>query len=88
MIKCPVCKGFKEIGCLMHYATGEDKYGVIKCTTCAGLGLISYEHAERIRQGKAMREDRINRGLSLREEAKRIGVTPQNLSHLENGRVE
>jgi transcriptional regulator with XRE-family HTH domain len=36
--------------------------------------------------GDAMRADRIARGLTIRQEAERLGITPQELSRREQGR--
>lgn len=41
-------------------------------------------HAER-EAGRLMREEREKRGISLREFAKRLGVSPPHLSDMENG---
>ena len=39
-----------------------------------------------IQRGEAMRLDRVSRHVSLRDEAKRLNLTPMQLSNLENAR--
>jgi transcriptional regulator with XRE-family HTH domain len=48
--------------------------------------LISREHADRIIEGERRREDRKARLMTLRQEAEYLGISPQELSRIENGR--
>jgi hypothetical protein len=57
----------------------------LPCSTCAGTGEITAERAEAYRQGRELRNRRIAADRSLREEAKRLGVSPVALSRMERG---
>jgi ribosome-binding protein aMBF1 (putative translation factor) len=89
-MQCPECKGK---GCYHSQrfvnSTSGCRYeeGERECGTCKGTGSITDDHAERIKQGEARRRDRISRDMSLREEAKRLGIKPSELSDIERGRV-
>ena len=83
-IVCPECRGTKEVGVLV---CPGGIFKMIDCRMCNGSGEITPEHQARIEAGKKLRADRIARGLSLREEASRLGIDPIDLSHKENGRV-
>jgi DnaJ-class molecular chaperone len=84
---CPHCSGTGRS--LVHVNRGDQPHTWERqpCRTCAGHGLISREQADRIAEGERRREDRKARGLSLREEAARLGVKPWALSDIENGRT-
>jgi hypothetical protein len=60
---------------------------VLKCFRCGGSGNIPDEMGGWIKIGKQMRENRLKRDISLREEAKRLGILPSVLSQMENGRI-
>lgn len=61
------------------------------CDGCAGTGQVpagSQEHARRMRaEGERRRLDRVNRRVHLGEEARRLGITPLELSLMERGRM-
>lgn len=57
----------------------------IACFTCKGAGKITPEHMERIAAGQKMREERLARDESLMEAARRMGITPAELSRRERG---
>lgn len=56
------------------------------CLTCDGTGTVTAERAMRMNAGEQMRRDRVQRGVSRNEEARRLGITPIELSHREQGR--
>ena len=56
------------------------------CDRCGGSGTISPARATAMNAGEAMRRDRVQRGVSQRQEAERLGITPQELSRREQGR--
>jgi len=88
---CPTCDGEKIVFVFAdgHRADGSPIHdnGPRKCSTCAGTGEITDEHAERITEGQRMRLERIGNGLTLREAAHLAGTTPAKLSALEQGRI-
>lgn len=86
---CPYCNGqggSTGIGC----GPGGCKLISLVCGMCEGGKVQAAQlptMLEAIKRGQARRDDRVARGLSLREEAKRLGVTVLRLSDEERGRV-
>ena len=78
---CSSCKGKRVI----VITTGWRESKEITCYTCKGFGQITREHSDRIIKGEVIRSDRISRGLSLRQEAQRLGMKPIELARLERG---
>lgn len=89
---CPDCKGSKEIvAAHVTYANGRSGWGVpFPCHRCNGTGEVPEEMAEWMREGRAMRDARVNGKpyRSQRDEAKRRGMTAMQLSAMEMGRVK
>jgi predicted transcriptional regulator len=60
-----------------------------KCWLCRGEGQVTLERnkawLDAKERGKTMQEDRLKRGLTLGQEARRLGVKPSDISKLENG---
>lgn len=83
---CPTCNGTKES--LVFYS-GKTKHGFgpIACQTCDGEGTISEEKAGWIARGRELRAARVSTGKSVRDEAKRLGIAPVELSRRERGQV-
>ncbi len=84
---CPDCNGNRRTLAHVHRGDRPHTWEMLDCATCGGEGLVSREHLERIREGESRREGRKSRGLSLREEAARLGITPVALAAIENGRI-
>lgn len=88
MVICPHCSGERKVFAFMNngpdYRTHTS--GLIDCRTCLGAGKITQEHADRIAAGTSMRTQRVQRGESLRDAAKRLGITATELSAIEHGR--
>lgn len=83
-MKCPDCTiGKKSI--LAHGRLLD-----ITCPRCEGTQEVPSEMAEWINIGRAMRDERVNGGnyRTLREEAKRRGMTAQELSKMELGNIK
>jgi hypothetical protein len=91
-MKCPHCQGEGSgVAVFCGRQGGADGGSFchtrrLTCSTCEGRCEISEEHAERIAAGRRLREDRVARRMSQREEAERLGITPQELSRREQGR--
>lgn len=85
-IQCPACKGACHIRAFVEYANKSGEVGTVKCPTCKGDGWVTRQHYDRILAGEALRKARRERGLSLSEEAARLGISPVELSHRENGK--
>jgi hypothetical protein len=93
-VPCPDCGG---LGYTTTHVYGEHpaggRFGEWRredCPICAGHGTVARSLADLrlaiIAEGERRRADRKARGLSLREEAARLKMTPQALSDIENGR--
>lgn len=89
MAICPTCQGAKRIHA---FATSHDNNGRRHCTAgwyncfrCHGAGEITAEHAKRIDEGTQRRHERLASGLSLFDAAHEQGMSPAELSELENG---
>jgi DnaJ-class molecular chaperone len=89
MTTCPHCEGPKKVGAFVDGVRNGKRWGAfeqIPCFTCNGTGEVTPEHMARICEGKRRREDRKARGLSLRQESVRLGISMQELSEIERGR--
>jgi hypothetical protein len=84
-MRCPDCSGLKKRKVLLNFADKPCEWRELDCFTCNGTGEITEEHQRKIEIGKAMRRDRLNRGLSQSDEAKRRGMTGIAYSKLEHG---
>ena len=91
---CPHCRGAK--GQRVNVASGNaGMEGFIRpqrwrpCPTCGGHGeverSVASAYIRRKATGKAMKKGREARGLSLRQEAERLGVDPRVLALMEMG---
>jgi hypothetical protein len=84
---CPDCKGAKGS---TAYACPGFRPIHIPCELCDATGEVTPEHAESVTAlraaGNAIRQERIERGESMRDAAKRRGLTVVEYSRIENGR--
>lgn len=85
MRTCEDCGGRGEINyfCVLR-DDGSGGPDTLRCYRCGGTGKDSHPLEWR-KAGQMMRASRIARGLSLREEAKRLGVSVVELSEMERG---
>jgi len=81
-LPCPHCKGRGKLTVAMSQLV----IGLERCPVCEGHRHISREYARRICDGKAMKRERLERGLSIREAAEERGVSPVELSKMERGK--
>lgn len=85
-MKCTKCDGTGRI--FAHVHTRDPKthgFQYIGCFHCDGTGKISKQQAELIEVGEELRKDRQRRGLTLRQEAERLGISIVELSERERG---
>ena len=82
-ILCPECDGKKQRWC--HLNPGGWRW--VKCLFCDGLGTVNLATCTAWEDGRKMAADRKARGLTLREEASRLGIPPSELSDREWGRT-
>lgn len=82
---CPDCKGKKEIfgiGC------GENIHCrpmFLPCLRCNGIGKVPNEMKEWIKTGNKYRRIRLKKRITLRKQAKKLGILPSLLSRMEGG---
>ncbi len=83
-VECPTCRGHGE---LAGFACGPGAPGLtmIHCSICEGAGRVTRERATLLEEAARRRQDRVVRGVSLRDAAAALGITPQELSRLEHG---
>ncbi len=84
-IYCPSCNGRKKQRAHLNYGNGRGEWKDIDCFTCKGIGTVTPEHMALIRDGRKLRQDRISRGVTLRDEAAALGITAVELSRMERG---
>lgn len=89
---CDVCKGRGQNW--VHLNSKDPAvhgFRWITCRDCDGSGKMSPERLaarKRARKtGRALRVDRLARGLTLGQEARRLGIKPSELSARESGDV-
>ena len=88
-VKCPDCEGRKSFGVIIcGRPLGGCNTGFLACSLCKGTGEIPESQLSWVARGEAMRNDRLSRDMSGREEAKRLGISAAELSDMEMGRVE
>jgi hypothetical protein len=84
---CPDCKGKKTIFALVD----GPKYSgpaTLACLRCKGTGEINEDIERWIKIGGAHRTWRVAQWESLMDCATRLGMTPAELSAMENGRAD
>lgn len=85
MTKCPRCTGDGGYHAFVHRADGcSEEY--LTCDLCRGDGKISDEVVGWLKEGSDHRNERVARDESLRECARRLGVSPALISAMETGR--
>lgn len=88
----PECQHCLGKGKVTAFVDCEDKsqsgMRQITCLDCRGEGTVTIEYLERRAAGKALRDDRLLRNFSLRQEAHRRGMAVRDLSDLEHGRLQ
>jgi DnaJ-class molecular chaperone len=83
LVTCPDCQGSRQVEV---YACPGFRRALVDCTRCGTTGQVTAAEAERVAEGKRRAEDRKARGLSLWQEAERLGVTPMELGDIEHAR--
>lgn len=83
-MKCPYCMKPGEMHLVHIYGLG---YSYIPCQICRGTGVIDSEFGRRMKVGASLREVRLADYRSIREEAKRLNVTPSTLARVEAGKL-
>lgn len=94
-MNCEKCNGTGSAGVVHNnYGYNDDKcrcdgaWIAGRCHYCHGTGQVSDDTPAWIAAGKKMKADRLQRGETLYSEAKRLRVTPAQLSAMETGRAD
>ena len=85
-IVCPGCDGAKTLHGIACTIDRGCRPVEIACDFCKGEGQVSSEASERWQRGDALRKARVERGLTLSEQAAILGVAPKALNDVEFGR--
>jgi ribosome-binding protein aMBF1 (putative translation factor) len=57
----------------------------VTCELCGGQAFVDQATLDRYGEGQRLRTDRMRRGLSVRLEAERLGISPSQLTRIEAG---
>ena len=88
---CPDCGGAgKQLAMFPRYATGTPASArrssvELECWLCGGAGKIDDTVKRRRDEGVRLRKARLARGMGLRREAERLGISASELSKREQG---
>ena len=86
MATCARCSGTGLVSAFVEYENRPGDFrDDLTCGTCGGSGRLSADRVRAIQAGEARRRDRVARGISLREEADRLGISAAALSRQERG---
>ncbi len=85
-VVCPDCRGQKAANAIMcgrpRGASEEElscRLTVVPCQFCKGTGQVGEEAAERWREGRRRRDERVHKlGLTQEQYAHRLGISPGN----------
>jgi hypothetical protein len=83
-IPCPKCNGTGTGG---HFLL-RGKLVTAPCGLCGGATYVSIDVARWIPVGESHRKARVAEGISIRERAAALGITPARLSAMETGRAD
>ena len=85
-LTCPSCDG---AGTIFALVDGPSYRGpkTLTCHRCAGSGRITQAQMDAIESGRRIRENRLERNVSMGEEARRLGMSVSEYSAIEHGRI-
>lgn len=85
---CPSCGGDGQtFAHINHRDPKLHGFRWVACFTCDGAGYFTASQAASYEAGRKLRDDRITRGESLISEARRLGISPSELSKRERGKA-
>lgn len=87
LVLCPECNG-RKVGMVHLNTTSGGRWENRKCDFCDGLGHVRQHELDRWRECEAVRLDRKARGMTLRAEAARLGISPIEQSRREHARAK
>lgn len=90
-VTCPACRGKDAVESVRFVtkSNGEHRHeiGAWPCDLCKGAKVVTAAQAAAFAKGRQMRDERVARGESLFEAAKRMGISSAQLSAIEHGRA-
>lgn len=90
-VQCPDCLGEKRVLALVDGRRQDGTpFGGLRsmnCFTCSGTGTVDAEFHARREIGKKIRAERLAKRQSLLEAARERGISPAELSAIEQGRA-
>jgi hypothetical protein len=90
LVTCPECEGKGPSPCFVDGVRDGKSFGemrMIDCFGCGGTGKATVAKVLAYTKGRAMAEDRKSRLVTMRDEAKRLGISAKELGDLEWGRT-
>ena len=84
-IKCPRCEG---AGNAIGLALSKGKVIEMTCPWCEGTGSVERRVITWIERGVVLKQSRLDRHTTLREESKRRGIDAATLSRAERGIID
>lgn len=85
-MRCESCEGTGKVFGFVD-GPGVHRAGTMECLTCKGTG-DDPRNQEWVARGKAMRDDRVRRGVTLSEAAHWYRISAPVRSDMEHGRIE
>ena len=83
-MRCPVCEG-RKAGEAILCGHGHCQIKTVVCEFCRGTGEVEEQRVMAYQEGRRRRNDRVARGVSLRQEAARLGISAMELGRIERG---
>lgn len=86
-MQCPTCHGDKFI--IGIFSIPYNKWPIeMECIRCNGTGEVPIIMKEWIKEGSKLREERIKKGITLRQRAEFLRLEPSKLCAMEQGRID
>ena len=84
---CPKCKGRGERKSIICLNPSGARQVIAHCGFCEGAGEVCEEKAKAIDIGRQIMAHRLKDGETIRQRATKLGVTPTDLSAVEQGDI-
>lgn len=86
---CPACSGRGKnwgfIDAIGSNGRRVGRSGEFECSTCRGAGLVPQEFVRQQELARLLADDRVKRGVSLRDQAAFFGLDPMRYNSMERG---
>ncbi len=86
---CPACRGDGSFGAFVDREDGTGNFEPkVRCPRCDGAGQVPAIQLQWMERGAVCRKARAARGETLMELSQRIGLSPAQISAMEQGRLD